>query len=292
MRRERFLLVILLTLVGPGGSDRSAIIAQETVPKELAIALIRAASDGGDILVGKVPADLVEDLQTPPGGRILGSFVSPSYVQVVMAIPGSTDSALAYMRRALPQRGWQPWQRPIDVSGGLQYRAAGGLPTTFCRSGTAQPQSLTIYATFYGYNTSLLRVTRSFGGTCEARVRMESIQSRAGMMPSPFASVPPLYSPSDMSGSLAACQQSSGFRGSSSQGQPVRSALAATEILAHYGRQLDSAGWNSLKEPNTATAAGQWMKADSLGTRLVTITVSAVPARTGCYNVELRLSYD
>ena len=293
MRSERLLLGILLSFAQPGLSDRSVAAAQNLVPKELALALVRGASDGGDILVGAMPPDLAADLPTPPGGRVLGSFVSASYVQVVIAMPGTADSALAYARRSLLQHGWQGWQPPSDPEGGLRFQpSASEAPTRFCRTGSMQPDALTVSASFYGYNTSLLRLTRTASGMCDPSTRMQAAQSRAGMMRMPFADVPPLYAPSGPGAAFAACRSSGGFRGRSSQSQPVQSTMAASEILTHYGRQLDSAGWRSRKDANTATAAGQWMKVDSAGTREVTITVSAIAARTGCYNVELSLAYD
>jgi hypothetical protein len=295
MRREHLLLGILLATASPALTQRPSTVAQEVVPKELALALIRSAQEGGDILVGSVPTELAEDLPVPPGGGILGSFVSPSYVQVVMTYPGRTDSALAFARRSLVNHGWLAWQPPVEERGGLTFRRSSSMmPTTFCR-GTGQPDGLTVAASFYGPNTSLLRVTRSMNGMCDASMRAEATRSRIGMMQSPFATVPPLYPPAEAENSFAACRvpSSGALRFSSSQGgMPVRATMSATELLAHYGRQLDSAGWNAARGTESVRAVGKWTKADSLGTREVTLSVSGMPNRAGCYTVELSLNYD
>ena len=81
----------------------SAAGAQQTdqIPKELALALIPyGASDGGEIIVGQMPPDLATTFTLPPGGQVLGSFVSLSYMQVVMTLPGGLDSASAFARRS------------------------------------------------------------------------------------------------------------------------------------------------------------------------------------------------
>ena len=293
MRREHLLLGILLATASPTLPQRSTALAQEVVPKELALALARSSQEGGDILVGSAPSNLSQDLPVPPGGRILGSYVSPSYVQIVMTFPGRTDSALAFVRRALVDRGWLGWQPPVVERGGLTFRRPSTMPTTFCRTSGVSPEGLTINASFYGPNTSMLRVTHFMSGMCEGNTRAEVMRSQMGSMQSPFSSVPPLYPPEEAENSVAACRgSSSGSRFASSQGgMPMRSTMSASELLAHFGRQLDSAGWNAARGTETVRAVGQWTKSDSLGTRAVTLTVSGMPNRAGCYNVDLSLSY-
>jgi len=297
MRRGHLLLVSFLFGVSPGLGERFTMAAQELVPKELALALIRSAPQGGDILVGALPSDLAEDLPVPPGGRVLGSFVSTSYAQIAMTFPGRVDSALAFARAALVRRGWQAWQPPASQEGGLRMQSGPtSVATTFCKTGTSRPDGLTLTASFYGYNTALLRITRTLTSLCDASVRAEAMQrsERVGMMRSPFAGVPPLYAPGEPGNAFLACRQTSsaGFRGRANQNQPVQSPLSAAEIVAYYGRQLDSAGWKSARQSEPVRATGQWTKTDSLGTREVTITVASVPSRTDCYNVELSIGYD
>jgi hypothetical protein len=55
--------------------------------------------------------------------------------------------------------------------------------------------------------------------------------------------------------------------------------------LTHYGKQLDSAGWKSVGSER-ASASGTWRN-EKTGQE-VTITVSQLPNRTGCYEVSLR----
>ena len=292
MRHARLLLGFVLALPRVGPVVPAVLAAQDVVPKELALALIRWGQDGGDILVGAVPRDLVNDLPTPRGGRVLGSFVSPSFVQVVIALPGSTDSALAYARRTLVQHGWRVWQPPAE-RGGLQYRPEGESPqTTLCRVGSTRPDGLTIRAAFYGAGTSLLRLTRTESMMCDESASGEGASMRSSIVRFPFSDVPPLFGPAGARAGIASCRPSSTFRGSSSQSLPLRTPMRASEILAHYGRQLDSAGWKPLLVPDGSSAAGSWTKADSLGPRAVTITIAPMTKQSGCYNVNLTMAYD
>src|SRR4051812_38407570 len=88
-----------------GVAHRTA--AQQDVPRELALALIPfGATEGGEIIVGQMPPDLAAAFTLPPGARVLGSFVSLTYAQAVLTIPGKTDSALALARRSLSEHGW------------------------------------------------------------------------------------------------------------------------------------------------------------------------------------------
>jgi len=70
-----------------------------------------------------------------------------------------------------------------------------------------------------------------------------------------------------------------------SQEQPLRTELSPQEILAHYGRQLDSAGWKPVTGTPTSVA-GTW--ADATNGQEVTISVTKLPAQSGCYQVTLR----
>jgi hypothetical protein len=245
---------------------------QEQVPKELALALIPyAASEGGEIIVGKLPPDLATVFTLPSGGRVLGSFMTLGYGQSVIAVPWSADSAQSFVRRALVEHGWVARSPLGPRIGGLQYSQREAVPTTFCRPGA--PDGLTITAQFHGRET-LVRLTRNISNACEntaERPRVVGSSARAErvefvqMNPRPYApfdSLPPLWSPGDPISAMRTCRSESSSSGALSlqqQEQWLRSELSPDEILAYYGKQLDSAGWKPA-EPNKATVTRTWAK--------------------------------
>ncbi|HEV8233455.1 MAG TPA: hypothetical protein VGP84_02615 [Gemmatimonadaceae bacterium] len=277
----------------------SLVPAQEQIPRELALALIPyAAGDGGEIIVGQIPPDLATTFTLPAGGRVLGSFVSLTYAQVVMTLPGSLDSAAAFARRSLTEHGWVPRPMPMMRAGGLQYGSQRNpLPATYCKAGS--PDAITISTQFHG-QTTLLRLTRNTGSSMCDESRMSGIASSSfststgvtgnqfvtieqRMAERPMATVPPLWSPGDVRASQV-CRSPNGMA-TESQEQPLRSELSPQEILAHYGRQLDSAGWKSVTGA-PASVAGTW--ADATNGQEVTISVTKLPSQSGCYQVTLR----
>jgi hypothetical protein len=273
---------------------------QADIPRELALALIPyGGSDGGEIIVGQIPPDLATTFTLPAGGRILGSFVSLTNTLVVMTLPGGLDSAAAFARRSLVEHGWVPRAMPTMRLGGLQYGSPrSSLPATYCKPGS--PDAITITTQFHGQST-LLRLTRNTGSSIcdEARLsgsattsfstgsivtsqRIVSMDSRIAEMP--IASVPPLWSPGDVRASQV-CRLSNGSMGAETQSQPLRTELSLQEILAHYGRQLDSAGWKPVGA-DASSVAGTW--ANVANGQEVTVTVTKLPAQAGCYDVSLR----
>src|SRR5690348_5026524 len=76
--------------------------AQETVPTELALALLHFGPERpATILVGRVPESYVADVNVPRGARVLGSLVSGRQTTVIVMGPGSADSLRAGIERKL-----------------------------------------------------------------------------------------------------------------------------------------------------------------------------------------------
>ena len=132
MRALRGLLVSWLLLAILVGSSASG--QQDQIPRELALALIPyGGGEGGEIIVGQLPPDLATTFTLPPGARVLGSFVSLSYIQMVMTFPGTPDSAQAFANRSLSEHGWTARDRSPARMGGLQYGPHFTVPTSFCK---------------------------------------------------------------------------------------------------------------------------------------------------------------
>jgi hypothetical protein len=63
------------------------------------------------------------------------------------------------------------------------------------------------------------------------------------------------------------------------------SEILPADVLRHYGRQLENAGWRPVEEPTTARI---WAKTDSSGTtQRVMLVVTATPDRPHCKVVAL-----
>lgn len=279
---------------------QSAAAQQDQIPKELALALLPyGGADGGEIVVGQMPPDLAATFTLPPGGRVLGSFVGLSYAQVVMAFPGSADSAIAFAARALLGHGWTARQSPVRRVGGLQYGLPrNAVPTTFCKADS--PDAITVAAQFHGATTTLLRLTRNTGSNgCDLRssgsistgfstsMTERAVFSDMRMPDMPLSSVPPLWGPSDYRASQV-CQRQGGSVSSQTQNQPLRTELSPAEILASYGRQLDSAGWKQAGGSG-GSISGTWRDTVTKGfAHEVSITITKLASAPGCYDVSLR----
>jgi len=273
--------------------------AQESpIPRELALALIPyGGTDGGEIIVGQLPPDMAATFDMPAGARVLGSFVSLTYAQAVMTVPVRADSALAFARRSLAAHGWVPRTAQRPPLGGLQYGSRPSTaPSTFCRSGS--PDAMTVSAQFHGPVT-LLRLTRNTGSSICDPAMMTGIATGSGMSSErvismdariaemPLASVPPLYAPSDFRLSQTCRSNSVSLGGLESQNQPLKTEMSPSDVLAYYGKQLDSAGWQPTA-PDATTISGSWTNPQT--GQQVTINVAKNPASTGCYDVSLHAS--
>ena len=185
--------------------------------------------------------------------------------------------------------GWVARERSISRMGGLQYGPRGAVPMTFCKTAAAgTSDAMTISTQFHGTGVTLLRLTRSAGSSaCNQSppnfVATSSSGSLIGtptsdmaqrMAEMPLASVPPLWSPGDVRVSSQRCRTSNLTTGSQSQSQPLLTEMSMADVLAHYGRQLDSAGWKTAAN-ESESATRTWSKAvPGRGTQEVTIRVS------------------
>ena len=259
---------------------------QEQIPKDLALALMSAgAVEGGEIIVGQMPMDLTALLTLPTGAHVLGSFVSTAYAQAVVTLPVRTDSALALVRKSLLEHGFATRSATPPQMGGLQFGPPGGVfPNSFCKAG--DPTSLTVTAQFYGPATTLVHVMRNVNsGLCDQLNRAE-VRTQA-MQDYPLSTVPPLWSPGDFRISNVRCRRQNAM-GDASQNQPLMTDLSPTDILAYYGKQLDSAGWKTTSSEVDRVTKSWSKQIGTRGAQEVTLTVTKSAAQSGCYDISLR----
>jgi hypothetical protein len=296
MRALTRAFALLVLFVVPPGTARAQ--QSDQIPRELALALIPfGGTDGGEIIVGQIPADLASTFTLPPSGRVLGSFVSLTVTQVVMTLPTTADSASAFARRSLEAHGWTARVMPTMQRGGLQYGSPrSSMPSIYCKGDS--PDAISIATQFHGQST-LLRLTRNTGSSICDATRLSGVLSSSAtfgtatgtiqrsmtvdqrMAEMPMASVPPLWSPGDVRASQV-CRSFNGMN-TESQSQPLRTELSPQEILAHYGRQLDSAGRKTTN--SRSNAAGTW--ANPKDGQEVTVEITKLPTQAGCYEVTL-----
>jgi hypothetical protein len=258
--------------------------AQESVPTELALALLRFGSDRpATILVGRIPEEYSADVNVPRGARVLGSLVSSRQTTIIVSGTGSTDSLRAGVERTLLARGWTRFQPPYAARGGFVNEASERYPR-FCK-GSSNSVNVSLAAT--GKGIAQARLDFVPGGMCDtSNVVRAQHTDFAGVRQMEF---PTLRAPAGSSGEATQecfAARRSGFGARSSTATFVRTTMSPSEILAHYGAQLSAQGWKPT--PSRETAA--WTTRDSTGiARTVVLSASRIEG-SSCFNVEMSLS--
>jgi len=208
--------------------------AEETVPKQLALALLcsfgPAGDESPDLRVGAAPDDLPPGL-VPANARILGSLVRSHGSTVVAVVPGAPGEALATYADNRTAEGWEP--PPMDQRGGF-ISSGFSLPTSFCR----EDRHLSVGANRWEGGGTLLRVTVSRASRhtpCDPEMR------RFAGYPGDRMPIPALAAP-------VGAMQRGGHAGSgrdyAEASATVETRLGASELSAHYVAQLEREGWN------------------------------------------------
>ena len=275
--------------VQPGGQPAS-------VPTELALAL---AAGGGlgttgtpELLVGVLPQQFTARVTAPRGARVVGGAASGNSVLAVLAIPTSSDSAMAHLERELRAQGWTAPDFGMGSGGGFrpapgERTAMTGMRSMLCKEGNLlslwpvreETMSTTIVA-----RLNTLTAGGPATGPCAIRVQVASaISGSAPVRRPPF---PTLFNPPGSGDPYAnsRCRPDGGSMGTQTE---LRSAMTAEEILDHYGRQLQDSGWTAPK-PGSPIVGRVWTRKDSLGVpRHLTLTVITSPLDARCRLVKL-----
>ena len=238
--------------------------------------------DSVELYIGEMPADIRAQLSVPPGARLLGTLRwRGADATVVATMPVGVDSARSALDRALTRQGWTPNRREPPEPSGL-VPVLPSIPGMYCRGdstfvqvmvaprGQAQTDIRLMYrrAPDRGYSPC----------TPDQRLPGRPIQRFGGALPAlraPEGATP--SSPERCAGS----GRGYGF----GQTMAFVSELPPGDVVRHYGRQLENAGWRPVEEPSTARI---WAKTDSTGaTQRVMLTVTAAPDRPHCKVVAL-----
>jgi hypothetical protein len=236
--------------------------------------------EGGNVRIfnGRAPDDLGPNFYVPPGSRVLGSVVMGSAVRVFATTSIPPDSVGPMYTRALEPAGWKP----------LTWRRHGGfvdsrrdMPLMFCREGAQL--HIQRHRGSAGSNDLVLEY-RDGMGPCE-----QSAGPVFARMSEP--EFPTVYNPDDSSGSARArCFPRSGRSGMGTSTW-IPASMTASELLRHYARQLEAAGWRPSTSAGREVAVGSWTLADSSGVKELRLQLTETGnAGARCYDVQMRMS--
>jgi hypothetical protein len=263
----------------------------EMVRKDLLLALLATdrlspmtarASIPPDVLIGSTTSDVERELTLPRGSELLGTITRDASTEVLALVPLEFDSARVAIQRALEEKGWQTPQpqTPPQPRGGFVSPATRLTVQGMLCKGRESTAVLLVAPVAGRPRTSFARVVlQSQTGFCS-----QQQQQRQRSMENPFDALPPLHPPSGTAGWCVG----GGGRSSSGTSTRIDTSLPANELVAHYGRQLEAAGWRPA--PLSSNASGMWTKPDTAGALETHITVNQAGTRPGCYEARLNVS--
>lgn len=257
------------------------------IPRELALALISSGPgmSPNALLVGKAPDDIPPDL-IPPGTEILGSVTQFDQRIIVLAMKQSPDSAIGAMEARLVAAGWKEPPAAPQVSragfvGADAFSSIGGRPDVVCR----EDEVVMLSSMYRRSGGSILKVSYSKGQRYNScNVRREAYRS-----PYDDAPVPTLRAP------VGSISRGNGM-GGSSDGEvnlttKLGTRLKPAEVVAHYDKQMVSAGWTSVSEGSVdIVAVHTYRKADEKGQAWTATLVSQTVPDGSDQDVSLRLN--
>lgn len=272
--RRLLCLTLIVTAVHPG---HTVAAQSETVPRELVDAVLRQATGGtgSQLLVGRVPDGFPERFTVSSDARTVGSITMSGTTIVVISTNAIPDAVITAVTQQLRAAAWKAAPLPLPQRGFQESEAS--LPHVFCAGDTV----VTVRA--FGRMTGGTSVvaTQAMGSprSCDPVVQPPR---------RPAPELPTLRNPptTDVTGS---CNRRDPNMVSVSNGMAtmLRTSITPDSILAHYGRQLQAAGW-APRPPQSYTTT--WGQPDSTGA-VVEATLSVMPNRqvAGCYNVNLNV---
>ena len=205
------------------------------------------------LLVGALPANLPFDVPLPPGSRLVGSVVRPSFgpgpvptpsgesVEVVLDAPGAAREVLAFYDRAFVERGLS-----MAPQSGRGQPPGGFLPTAgilnsalYCQSEQGPFVSLNVFPKANGPNDVRIHIETGSPGPCSG----PPLPPRGRLPGPPDDPLPPLEAPSGVQLQMTGGSFAPFLRTSEAFAETEAS---VAELEAHYAAQLAAAGWRRL----------------------------------------------
>jgi hypothetical protein len=260
------------------------------IPRDLAEALIARSGYGMErpqITVGELPATLGAKIKLPPGARILGGLTFSQGNVGVITLDGTLNAVAESFHKDLLAQGWEvPVDDPfafmrnefIDPPSNDRRITRNGTPDMYCgKAGT-----LNVSYQPDGIQRTQVTIGSLGVNQCAERANM-MFRTRMGMGSEPTR--PKLMNHPGARNSPGACPEYN--MGMGDRRSALGSALAPSEILAHYAKQLADSGWTQIG--NTVAAVLQ--KRDTSGTVLEYQLLVHAPANgAGCRSVRTDLN--
>lgn len=260
------------------------LITPDSIPRELAAALIAAGGFGNDpqILVGSMPEWINNRISIPAGARVLGSAFLGTTVVAVVTMPAASDSVLTQVKSDLLRHGWTNPPPPPNYGGGFRPASMAATEGPLTRvTLCADQQTVTVSASrSRGVATNIVyRVNTSAGySVC----RPPQFQATRPMFPTLYN--PPTASDARMSGDCSFM-----FSGSNGTGATLRTPMTAEALLDHYARQMQDSGWTPSGD-RVSVLGRAWTKPDSTGAPVeAVVTVTVPPRDPGCRELNLQV---
>jgi hypothetical protein len=278
MKKHIALFAVFATTSAAPAAAQDRALRERTVPIELVEALLgsRPGQTVPIVLVGELPPQM-KTMFVPPSSRIVGSMSSSANAVAVIASSLDPASLRREYARDATARGWKPFESTGDGSmGGFRDVSSTG-PLNYCDGGT----NTQIVIGPGRIGESRVTITQSAEGYCNY-LQNQAQQMRA--MPDPMFNIrwPVLVNPENTR-SMGDC----GFGRGPSFTQPaeLRTGLTASQLLDHYGTQLQQLGWSVGPNLDTRT----WIRTDTLGFKMgLELSVQTVPPN--CKKVYMRTS--
>jgi hypothetical protein len=278
--------LILLAVACPVLAQRDT----TPVPRALFTAMILHYADrygenaDPNIQVGSLPPELAGKIGVPPRGRILGAINLRTSTVVFGEVPGSAPALLQWINDDFRARGYSPGPRWENV-GFVTPKV--GVTTEWCDG--RRGMSIRTRNDRATMRTALFEISVTDEGSgCDAGARSTDEANDPSMIER--KKLPLLVNPPGSQPGLL-CNEEPGLNNMSFSNTAevgYRSALTPAQIMAHYARQLDSAGWK--REAPPPAAWGLWTRTDSTGvTRNAALLITPLLGVEGCRQARLHI---
>lgn len=282
---RRTVVATILSLIAASSATAQPNPSPELVPKTLVEALLGRNTS---VTIGALPPTVESKVVLPAGSKILGGSTNPNQATGIVILDGAVNTVAERFQGDLLKSGWEVMdQAPMQFYGADfidppadQRRPMAATNETYCgRAGT-----LTVRYEPEGFSQTRLFITSTGTNRC-AQMRDMMLQSRPEGMPA-RPKRPILVNPGAARSQPAVCQSSNYASSWGGSGAQLASTMPASEILAHYAKQLADSGWKS----SSAIATGTWTRPDSTGAIMeYEISVRAPDDAPNCRRVESQL---
>ena len=221
-------------VIGGDEADLREFIQRWFTPMVMAPSL-PSEQDQTTIAIGELPEELPVEFPLPEGAVVFASIQSPYDLQIMLDVPMRAADLMAAYTPKLKEANWNHVPENAQTQSGGFVSAAENWQI-FCGDQTQAALILQYFSK--SSQESEMRITlhdKDVEYMCDPQ-GMEGQDPASRMLP--VLEVP--------AGALVTGGGSSSGGGSAESSSDIRSDLSPKELSAHFSRQMDAAGWNSL----------------------------------------------